>query len=152
MKKVSLSLLLLVVIGAVDAFAGGIHFDAKTWGGLHTYDVRTVNKDLQAHAGELVMLKFNFRGKDIHHIKPSWYESSIWQPDPQGKKGFSEVRVMVSTNDLPAFKSITTNSTSGAEMTIYGRILHEPENNFVFLRLIGRNAVVGPSGNAVVSW
>jgi hypothetical protein len=151
MKKAALFVVTCVFIGALNLFAAGIRFDAKTWRTMQTYDVRTL-KDLRAHIGELVTVKFDFRGKDIHHIKPGWYESSIWQPDPQGKKGFSDVRVMVAKNDLAAFKSITTNSASTAEITAYGRVLHEPDNNFIFVRLLGRNAIVDPSGNATVAW
>ena len=152
MKKTSSLTLTLICIGALNALAAGGRFDAKTWQTVQTYDVRALNKNLRAHVGELVAMKFNFRGKDIHHLKPNWYEGSVWQPDPQGKKGFSDVRVMVSKKDLPAFKSITTDSTSSAEITIYGRVLWDSESNFAFVQLIGRKAVVDSSGNVNVSW
>jgi hypothetical protein len=152
MKKTSSLTLALICIGALNTLAVGGRFDAKTWQTVQTYDVRALSKNFRAHVGELVAMKFNFRGKDIHHLKPNWYEGSVWQPDPQGKKGFSDVRVMVSKKDLPAFKSITTDSTSSAEITIYGRVLWDSESNFAFVQLLGRNAVVDSSGNANVSW
>jgi hypothetical protein len=40
-------------------------------------------------------------------MKPNWYESSIWQKRPSGN-GSVDIRVMVAKQDLPAFKSITT--------------------------------------------
>jgi hypothetical protein len=152
MKKPSSLILALSCIGALSALAAGGRFDAKTWQTVQTYDVRALNKNLRAHVGELVAMKFNFRGKDIHHLKPNWYEGSVWQPDPQGKKGFSDVRVMVSKKDSPAFKSIPTDSTSSAEITIYGRVLWDSESNFAFVQLIGRNAVMDSSGNVNVGW
>src|SRR5258706_483954 len=88
----------------IDRFAApGVNLEAKAWQNVKTYDVRVLNKDLRGHIGEFTALKFTFRGKDIHHMKPGWYEASIWQPDPRGKKGFSDVRVMVAKKDLEAF-------------------------------------------------
>ena len=101
---------------------------------------------------ELVAVKFNFRGKDIHHLKPNWYESSIWQPDPKGKKGFTDVRVMVAKKDLEAFKSITTDSSSGEEITVYGRVLRDFDANFMFVQVMGRKATTDADGGATVSW
>jgi hypothetical protein len=148
MKKIFVGMLTFTV--AMSAFAG-IRFDAKTWRGVQTYDVRTLSKGLDSHIGEVVALHFSFRGKDIHHMKPNWYESSIWQPDPQGKKGFSDVRVMVAKQDLNTFKSFPT-SPSGAEITVYGKVLRDSEAHFVFVRLLGRNTITDPAGNVIVSW
>jgi hypothetical protein len=152
MKKASCLVWALVCIAAINALAAGGRFDAKTWQTVQTYDVRALSRDFRAHVGALVAVKFNFRGKDIHGLKPNWFEGSVWQPDPQGKKGFSDVRVMVSKKDLPAFKLITTDSTSSAEITIYGRVLWDSESNFAFVQLIGRNAVMDSSGNVNVGW
>jgi hypothetical protein len=139
----------LLVIGAVTVLAG-MRFDANTWRGVQTFDPLDLNKSLGSHAGQLVGVRFNFRGKDIHHLKPSWYESSIWS-NKQGGKAAS-IRVMVSRKDLPAFKSITTDSAASPEMTIYGRVLRDSDNNFLFVRVIGRKATVDSAGNAVVDW
>jgi hypothetical protein len=151
MKRLLPIVLAVSLISALPVTAS-VRLDAKIWNTLRTYDVRTLSKNFDSHVGELAAIKFNFRGKDIHHLKPNWYEGSLWQPDPKGKKGFSNVRIMVSKKDLDAFKSITTDSTSGAEVTVYGRVLRDADANFVFVRLLGRNSVVDPSGNAVVSW
>ena len=149
MKKIFVSLLVFI---AVSPLFADMHFDAKIWRGLQTYDVRTLNKNIDAHVNELVAVHFNFRGKDIHHLKPGWYESSIWQPDPEGRKGFSEVRVMVSKDDLKIFKSLPTDSSSGAEITVYGRVRRDADAKFVFVRLIGRNTTVDANGKVTVSW
>jgi hypothetical protein len=149
MRKV---LLILLGFAAVVTAFGAVKFDAKTWRNVQTYDVRTLSKDLRAHVRELMMVKLNFRGKDIHHLKPGWYEGSIWQPDPQGNKGFSFVKVMVSKSDLAAFQSITTDAGSKEEITVCARVLFETDNSFLFLRLIGRNVAVDSSGNATVTW
>ena len=143
MKKASSLIVVFVCVGTISLLAESMRIDAKTWHGVQTYGVQTLSKNLKSHTGELVDVKFNFRGKDIHHTKPNWYEGSIWQPGPPGKKGFSDVRVMIAKKDLPAFKSITT---------VYGRVSWDSESNFTFVRLIGRNTVVDPSGNAVISW
>ena len=149
MKRFFLSLAVSFLV--TPAFAG-MQFDAKTWRSLHTTDVRSLNKDISNRAGQLVELRCNFRGKDIHHLKPGWYASSIWQTDPEGKKGFSDVHVMVSQKDVAAFKALPADSSSTGDITLYGKVMRDPALRFVFVRLIGRTTVVDPSGNVVVSW
>jgi hypothetical protein len=141
----------LIGMIAINSLNATTRIDGKSWRSLQTYDIRALNQNVKSHTRELVAIKFNFRGKDIHHLKPSWFESSIWQRDPEGRKP-SSVRGMVAKKDLPAFKSITTDAASSAEITVYGRVLWDPENNFTFVQLIGRNAAVDDSGNAIVSW
>jgi hypothetical protein len=152
MNKI-LPLLFFALAGlvAISSVAAGTRIEAKNWRNVQTTDVRALSENLKSHTRELVALKFNFRGKDIHHFKPNWYQGSIWQRDPEGKKSIN-VRVMIAKKDLPAFKSITTNAASLDEITVYGRVLWDSESNFIFVQLLGRNTAVDPSGNAVVSW
>ncbi|HEY2125097.1 MAG TPA: hypothetical protein VGG94_06500 [Chthoniobacterales bacterium] len=145
------ALLFTIFVCSGGAFAG-TRVDAKEWSKLQTYDVRALAPKMKAHIRELVAVKFNFRDKDIHHFKPNWYEGAIWQPDPKGKKGFTDVKVLIAKKDLEAFKSITTDSSAGAEMTAYGRVLLDFDSHFPFVELLGRNSVVDPAGNATVSW
>lgn len=128
-----------------------VRYEEKVWRAVQTYDVVTLSKNLDAHTRELMAVKFNFRGKDIRHMKSNWYECSIWQPIPGQSGKFADVPVMVAKPDLNAFKSIPT-SSSGAEMTIYGRVEYDVERNWRFLRLVGRNATVDAAGNATMSW
>ncbi len=127
-------------------------FDAKAWSTVQKYDVRTLSRNFDSHAGELVEIQFNFRGKDIHHVKPGWYESSIWQPDPDNRKHFADVRVMVSKADLNIFKGITTDPASPTTITVYGKVLRESDRHWVFVRLLGRNISTDASGHVTVTW
>ena len=52
----------------------------------------------------------------------------------------------------PVVKFITTDAASSVEITVYGRVLWDSENNFTFVQLLGRNVVVDPPGTATVSW
>ena len=122
----------------------------KNWDNVQTYDVTALQKDLAAQRGKVVGVRCNFRGKDIHHMKPNWFESSIWQKKPSGK-GFVDLRVMVATKDLAAFKSITT-EPGGSDMVLYGKVERDIEANFLFVRLLGRTATVDSSGNAAIVW
>ena|SRR5438270_13466164 len=151
MKTIFSILVALLLSSGTSILATGVRYDAKTWQAVQTYDLATLSQNLDSHVRELVAMKCNFRGKDIHHLKPNWYEGSAWQnlPDQHGK--FAHVRVMISKADLPAFKSLPTDS-SGAEITLYGRVEHDLQSNFRFVRLVGRNATLDPAGNAVVSW
>ena len=151
MKKLVLSALLFPLVFSLTALAG-TRVEAKAWSKLQTFDVRTLAPSMDGHIRDLVAVKFTFRGKDIHHLKPNWFEGSIWQPDPKGRKGFTDVRVMIAQKDLAAFKAITTDSSSGTEMTVYGRVLRDFDAHFLFVQLLGRNSQVDPNGNATLDW
>ncbi len=153
MKKILSLVLMLILFGAISNAFCGERLGAKTWSGGQTVDVVALKKNLDSYRGTIVGMRFHFRGKDIRHTKPSWYQSAIWERDPQNKKGFADVQVMVAKKDLAAFKSITTDSQSLEVLTVYGHVLHDQEApKWVFVRLIGRNAIVDPAGNAIVSW
>src|SRR3954463_9142286 len=143
MKKLFIMFLALAAAFTVSAVP---RFDAKTWSTVQKYDVRTLSRNFESHLGELVEVQFNFRGKDIHHVKPGWYESSIWQPDPENRKHFADVRVMVSKADLNVFKGITTDPASPTEITVYGKVVREADRHWVFVRLLGRNVSTDGSG------
>ena len=115
---------------AIASVAAETRIAAKNWRTLYTTDVRALSENLKSYTQQLVAVKFNFRGKDIHHLKPNWYSGSIWQRRPEGAKGFANVRVMIAKKDLAAFKSITTEGSSSSEMTAYGRVLWDSESNF----------------------
>ncbi|HYR22353.1 MAG TPA: hypothetical protein VEP30_05460 [Chthoniobacterales bacterium] len=151
MKRILLLLVAILLSNGPIMFGAAVRYDAKTWRAVQTYDLATLSKNLDAHMRELVGVKCNFRGKDIHHMKPNWYESSIWQPIAGQSGKFAHVSVMVAKPDLAAFKSILTDS-SGTEITLYGRVEHDAQANFIFLRLVGRNATTDSAGNATVTW
>lgn len=132
--------------------SAGQRFEAKAWQTVQEFDLPALNKDLATHVRQLVSVRFLFRGKDVHHLKPNWYESSIWSPDPTKSGKFVNVRVMVSKKDLPAFKSITTDSTSTAPLMAYGRVLRDSEANFLFVQFMGRKVTLDSAGNATVDW
>ena len=151
MKRISLLLLAISLSALSVVFAAPVRYEAKVWRAVQTYDLATLSKNVDTHMRELVAVKCNFRGKDIHHMKPNWYESSVWQNLPGESGKFAHVSVMVGNRDLRAFKSIPIDS-SGAEITLYGRVEHDVQANFTFLRLVGRNATTDAAGNATVTW
>ncbi len=151
MKRILSVGVILACFCARPAFCD-LKIDGPQWRLTEKFDPPTLSKTLGDHVGQLIGVQFNFRGKNIHHIKPNWYEGSLWQPDSQARKGFSNVRVMVAKKDLPAFQSITTNSTSSAPLLVYGRVAKDADNNFYFVRVLGRKAKVDSSGNANLAW
>jgi hypothetical protein len=149
-----LTLLLSAVLFASSSsitFGGPVRYEAKVWRAVQTYDLVALSKNLDSHMRELVAVKCNFRGKDIHHVKSNWYESSIWQAVPGQSGKFEHISVMVAKPDLNSFKSIPTDS-SGTEITLYGRVEYDVAAKFKFLRLVGRNATTDAGGNATVTW
>jgi hypothetical protein len=150
MKRI-LRLLIAVSFSIEIISAAAVLYDAKTWRAVQTYDVTTLSKNLESHVRELVALKCNFRGKDVRHTKPNWYQSSVWQPIAGQSGKFAHVPVMVAKPDLAAFKSLPTDS-SGAEITLYGRVEYDVAARYYFVRLAGRNASTDSGGNATVTW
>lgn len=126
--------------------------DAKSWQKIGRFDPTMLSKTLGDHVGQLVAVQFNFRGKDIRHIKPNWYQGSIWQPDRAEKKRFSNVRVVFAKKDFAAFQSITKNSTSRARLTLYGRVERDADSHFFFVHIWGSKVALDAAGNASVTW
>jgi hypothetical protein len=105
---------------------------------VRTYDVPTLLKEEPSLLGKTVAVRFHYRSEKLRHLQPNWYEASIWQHDPKAKNGFSALRVMVETNSLADFQSITSDFNSMTEVTIYGTLEKDPDNNLIHLRFIGR--------------
>ena len=98
MTKFSLVIMTFIVAATASA---GTRIEAKTWQAVQEFDPMALEKSLGSHTGQWIAVKFNFRGKGIHHLKPNWYEGSIWGPNTQKSGKFSNVRVMVAKKDLP---------------------------------------------------
>lgn len=134
-----------------SAFAAQ-RFDAAVWKNVQTYDVPTLLKQESALLGKIVAVRFHYRSEKVRHHYQSWYEASIWQHDPNGKKGYSALRVLVAKADVPAFKTITSDFHSMTDTTVYARVEKDPSNNLAQLRLLGRKVTLDAAGNATVDW
>lgn len=147
---------ILVFVSLITLSAGATAFCADkgapvtNWNNVQTFDLVALQKNIAPEQGKVVGVRCNFRGKDIHHMKPNWFESSIWQKKPDGK-GFADLRVMIAKKDLDAFKSIKTES-GGEDFVLYGRVERDIEANFFYVRLLGRNATTDAKGNATLVW
>ena len=139
--------------GQVRIFAGA-RFDANTWAKLQKADVKTLSKDrnLDAHVGQLVELHFQFRSKELRQLKPNWYQASVWQASPQGRRGFVSVPVMIANTDLKAFENFTTDHRATGDLRIYGQVLYDFGINYLFVRVIGTNSFVDADGKTNVTW
>jgi hypothetical protein len=146
---------ILITISALIMASGalaGQRFDVAVWRNVQTYDVPTLLKQEASLIGRIVAVRFHYRSAKLRHLQPSWYQASIWQHDPNARSGFSALRVMVAKKDLPAFKIITSDSNSVTDITVYGRIEKDPENNLAYVRLLGRKVELDAAGNATVGW
>ena len=139
--------------GQVRIFAGA-RFDAKAWARLQKVDVKTLTKDrnLDAHVGQLVELHFQFRSKELRHLKPNWYQASVWQASPEERRGFVSVPVMFANTDLKAFEAFTADHRATADLKLYGQVLFDFGINYVFVRVIGTNVFVDGDGKTNVTW
>ena len=146
---------ILIAITALSLATGalaGQRFDAAAWRNVQTYDVPTLLKQEASLVGKIVAVRFHYRSEKLRHLQLNWYEASIWQHDPKAKGGFSAQRVVVAKIDFRAFESITSDSKSMADVTVYGRIEKDPDNNETQMRLIGRKVTLDAAGNATVDW
>jgi len=150
MKMISASVSLLLLFGAALVLGADQGTPVKNWKNVQTYDLVALQKDTAPQQGKVVGVRCNFRGKDIHHMKPNWFESSIWQKKPDGK-GFADLRVMIAKKDLDAFKSVKTDP-GGDDFVLYGRVERDIEANFFYVRLLGRSAIPDAKGNATLVW
>lgn len=159
MSRIHAMFVSLVLLGCV-AYAGqvrifsGARFDAKTWARLQKVDVKTLSKDrtLDANVGRLVELRFQFRSKELRHLKPNWYQASVWQAAPEERRGFVSVPVMIANTDLKAFETFTTDHRARADLKLYGQVLYDFGINYVFIRVIGTNTFVDADGMTNVTW
>jgi hypothetical protein len=144
-------ILIFSVVAASSAF-GGQRFDAAQWQNVQTYDIPDLQKIQSSQVGKIVGIRINYRTQRISHRKSNWYESSIWRYRPAEKDKFPYLRVMIAKKDLPAFKALPTDFKAPAEIVVYGEVQRDTEANFLFVRLLGRNATLDSSGNATVDW
>jgi hypothetical protein len=151
MKKTLCLAVILSVAGAISAFCGQ-QFEAAAWRGMQTYDIPALRKVQSSLVGKVVGVRINYRADRISHLKPSWYEGTVWRHLPGEKNKFPFLRVMVARKDLPAFKSIPSDFKSPAEIVVYGQVGRDTEANFLYVRLLGRKATLDSAGNATVDW
>jgi hypothetical protein len=148
MKKIFSLAVMASLLGAAAAFSSeGTR--VRNWNNVQTYDVAAVQKNLAAQRGKVVGVRCNFSGKDIRHMKPNWYVSSIWQKSPSGN-GFVDLRVMVAKKDLPAFKSITT-EPGGTDMAPLRTSGARCGSEFPFRSPAGPDSKRRSSGNATIT-
>jgi hypothetical protein len=142
---------IFALLGLTNGFAGE-RIDAATWKNVQTYDASALLKQEGALLGRIVGVRFHYRSGKLSHFKPRWYEASLWQHDPKAKNGYSGVRVMIDKKDVPAFETITSDFHSTAEVTVYGHVEKDADNNFVQVRLLGRKVTLDSAGNAMLDW
>jgi len=53
---------------------------------------------------------------------------------------------------VPDFKTITSDFNAMTELTVYGRVEKDADNNLAHLRLLGRKVTKDAAGNATVDW
>ena len=142
---------IFTLIGLTSAWAGQ-RIDAATWKNVQTYDVGTLLSQEASLIGRVVAVRFHYRSDKLRHLQPNWYEASIWQHDPKAKGGYSAQRVMVAKKDVPAFQTITADFHSMTNLTVYGRVEKDPDNNQTHLRLLGGKVETDAAGNATIDW
>src|SRR4051794_7505735 len=125
MKTICVALAALFFLSG--AFAAQ-RFEAAAWKNVQTYDVPTLLKQEASLIGRIVAVRFHYRSEKLRHFRPSWYEASIWQHDPNAKKGFSALQVTVAKKDVPAFQTITSDPNSATEVTVYAVVEKDPDN------------------------
>jgi hypothetical protein len=149
MKTILITIFTLICL--TSAWAGQ-RIDAAAWKNVQTYDVATLLNQEASLIGRIVAVRFHYRSEKLRHLQPNWYEASIWQHDPKAKGGYSAQRVMVAKKDVPAFQTIPADFKSMSNLTVYGRVEKDPDNNQTHLRLLGRKVETDPAGNATIDW
>jgi hypothetical protein len=142
---------IFALLSLATAFAGQ-RIDAAAWKSVQTYDVPTLLKQEASLIGKIVAVHFQYRSAKLRHSYPRIYEGAIWQRDANSKKGYSGLQVMVLKENVKAFETVTSDSNSAAELTVYALVEKHPDANAARLRLIGRKVTMDAAGNATVDW
>ena len=142
---------IFAVLSLTTAFAGQ-QIDATAWKSVQTYDVPTLLKQEASLIGKIVAVHFQYRSAKLRHSYPRIYEGAIWQRDANSNKGYSGLQVMVLKENVKAFETVTSDSNSAAELTVYAVVEKHPDANAARLRLIGRKVTTDAAGNATIDW
>ena len=151
MRSIVCLVLFLTLLGAPGA-AAAQRLDAKTWRQVKTYDMRALQKLEPLPMRQIVGVKFNYRHPAIRHLKPNWFQGSIWRYSRGEKDDFDYIQVMVAKADVAAFRALPTEFRAGGDFVVYGQILKDQEANFTFLRLLGTKVQRGKAGAVTISW
>jgi hypothetical protein len=150
-KIAPLSCLCAVLVAVTSSAADRI--PAEAWRRVRTYDMQSLQKVDPLPMRQVVGVRFNYRAKDIRHLKPNWHYSSIWSRTRVGNRvQFDNVSVMVESAALPAFRAISSDPGSASEYLVYGQVLQDTESGFLFLRLLGTKVSRNGRGDALISW
>ena len=141
----------LTLICFANAIAGE-RFDAATWKNVPVLDVPALLNQEISLMRKVVAVRFHYRSGKLRHFHTNWYEAALWQRDPTAKKGISGIQAVIQKKDVPAFETITSDPKSTVNVTLYGRVEKDPDNNIAQLRLLGRRVTMDAEGNATVDW
>jgi hypothetical protein len=148
----AISLLCLLLLAQENARAAE-RVDAKTWRAVKVYDMAALKQLDPLPMRKIVGVRFNYRHRTIRHLKPTWYQGSIWRyARGVAQEDFDYVQVMVSAADLEAFKALPSDIQGERTFLVYGQVLKDYEAGFTFLRLLGRKVKRDARGNALVRW
>ena len=111
--------------------------DARAWRAVKTYDMVALQKIEPLPLRQKIGVRFNYRARDIRHLKPNWFYCSVWSVSgADGQGSVNSVPVMVAKADVPAFTKLPANRESAGKYIAYGEILKDAESNLIFLRVI----------------
>jgi hypothetical protein len=146
------TVLLLGLLAASNTSAAH-RIRAKAWRAVKTYDMQTLQQAEPLPLRQVVGLRFNYRQRDIRHLKPNWFYSSIWSANRSGERvDLNSVPVMVSKADVDAFRRLPITPDTGGKFVAYGQVLRDADGDYTFLRLLGTKVKRDARGNATVSW
>ena len=155
-RRATTRVLLLVSVAtflSATAVPAAQRINAKAWRAVKTYDMPALQKAEPLPLRQVIGLRFNYRARDIRHLKPNWFYSSVWSAARHGDRvDFTHVPVMVAKADLPAFRKLPTDPEAGGKFIGYGQVLRDVDANYIFLRLLGTKAKRDARGHASVSW
>lgn len=152
MNKFLWLLVLLFLLGGSNLLRAE-RFDAAAWAKVQTTDISALQKLDRLSIGPVIGIKFNYRHKRIRHLKPNWFQGSLWTNAAAGKKKFLFVQVMVPKAALASFEALPTDFQSAGERVAYGQVLQDAEaTKFRFIRLLGTKVEKDAAGSVTVGW
>ena len=147
--RLALVLIFLTFSGA----SGAERISARAWRRVKTMDMAELKQMEPLPMRMIVGVRFDYRRSTIRHLKPNWFQGSIWRINRVGDRAdFDHIPVMVAKEDVPSFERISTEFQAGRNYVVYGQILKDEDANYIFLRLFGTKVKRDRRGNATVTW
>jgi len=148
------SILLIAAFAALAATSrGDVDIKREEATALKTYDIPVLEAKSADLEGQIVRVRFNYRGAQITEDKDGFKrgELRIWRTDSRaGRAGYQSgyIRVRVPTEAIEWFRKLTTNDATHQTFTVIARV-DKADSDRASIELLGREIKTDTKGSHI---